>query len=223
MIVPITGTKVPNMGSSTPQSMPVADAVRTSHFGAALFTETQQRVLGFLFGQPERSFYAKELIKLTASGSGAVQRELKRLETSGLVTARWQGNQKHYQANPESPIFVELCSIAQKTFGLAEPIRERLNRLSDDIHAAFIYGSVAKQSEHAGSDVDLLVISSAVTYGQLMGILESAEQLLGRRINPTLYTPDEFRRRLAQRNSFLMRLLEQPKIWLVGSQHDLGT
>lgn len=211
------------MGSIPPQSMPSAEAVRTSHFGSALFTETQQRVLGFLFGRPERSFYAKELIRLTASGSGAVQRELKRLETSGLVTVRWQGNQKHYQANPESPIFVELCSIAQKTFGLAEPIRERLNRLSGDIHAAFIYGSVAKQSEHAGSDVDLLVISSEVTYGQLMGILEPAEQLLGRRINPTLYTPDEFQRRLEQRNSFLMRLLEQPKIWLIGSQHDLGT
>lgn len=101
--------------------MPSAEAVRTSHFGAALFTETQQRVLGFPFGQPERSFYPKELIELTASGSGAVQRELKRLEMSGLVTVRWQGNQKHYQANPESPIFVELCSIAKKRLVLPSP------------------------------------------------------------------------------------------------------
>lgn len=110
----------------------------------------------------------------------------------------------------------------KKTFGLAEPIRERLNRLSDEIHAAFIYGSVARQSEHAGSDIDLLAISSEVTYGQLMGILESAEQLLGRRINPTLYTLDDFQRRLAQRHSFLTHLLEQPKIWLIGSHRDLG-
>jgi predicted nucleotidyltransferase len=222
LIVPITGTKVPNMGSIPPQSIPSAKAPRTSHFGSALFTETQQRVLGFLFGQPQRSFYAKELIKLTASGSGAVQRELKRLETSGLVTVRWQGNQKHYQANPEAPIFSELCGIAQKTFGLAEPIRERLSRLPNKIKAAFVYGSVAKQSEHAASDIDLFVISSEVTYGQLMVILESAEPILGRRINPTLYTPDDFQQRRAQRNSFLMRVLEQPKIWLIGSDHDLG-
>jgi predicted nucleotidyltransferase len=210
------------MGSMPPQSVLSAKATRTSHFGSALFTETQQRVLGFLFGQPQRSFYAKELIKLTGSGSGAVQRELKRLEISGLVTVRWQGNQKHYQANPEAPIFSELCGIAQKTFGLAEPIRERLSRLSNRIEAAFIYGSVAKQIEHAASDIDLFVISSEVTYGQLMGILESAEPILGRRINPTLYTPDDFQQRLAQRNSFLMRVLDQPKIWLVGSDRDLG-
>lgn len=194
---------------------------RSSQFGAALFTETQQRVLGHLFGQPERSFYAKELIKRTGAGSGAVQRELKRLEESGLVTAHWQGNQKHYQANPDAPIFEELCSIARKTFALADPIRECLDGVQESIKAAFIYGSVAKQSEHAVSDIDLLVVSNEVTYGQLMGALQPAENHLGRRINPTLYSPDEIRQRLSQGNSFLTRILEQPQIWLIGNENDV--
>lgn len=196
---------------------------RSSTFGAALFTETQQRVLGHLFGQPERSFYTKELIKRTGAGSGAVQRELKRLEGSGLVTAHWQGNQKHYQANPDAPIFEDLCNIARKTFALADPLRERLQGFRENIKAAFIYGSVAKQSEHAGSDIDLLVVSSEVTYGQLIGALEPAEKLLGRRINPTLYSPDEIHQRLSQGNSFLTRILEQPQIWLIGTENDLRT
>ena len=211
--MPKKGTKVPNMSSIVP---------RASQFGAALFTETQQRVLGYLFGQPERSFYAKELIKKTGSGSGAVQRELKRLEASGLVTSRWQGNQKHFQANRQAPIFEELCSIALKTFALADPIRERLQGLETEITAAFIYGSIAKQTEHAASDIDLLVISDKLGYGELMVAMEQAEELLGRKINPTLYSDKEFKHRRMQGNSFVTRILEQPCIWLIGNEHDFS-
>ena len=117
----------------------------------ALFTATQQRVLGLLFGQPERSFYANELIALTGSGSGAVQRELARLAASGLVVVRLIGRQKHYQANPDSPIFAELCGIASKTIGLAEPLRQALAPLAPRIRAAFVYGSVAKRQDTAGT------------------------------------------------------------------------
>lgn len=209
LIVPNLSASVLNMGS-----------VITS-FGSALFTETQQRLLGYLFGYPQRSFYAKELIKLTGSGSGAIQRELKRLETSGLIIAHWQGNQRHYQANPDAPIYKELCNIAEKTFGLADPVRDCLEPFTKEIHAAFIYGSVAKQSEHAYSDIDVMVISDTLSYAQLMGALEQAEQRLGRRVNPTLYKPEEFKQRLAQNNSFLIRTMQQNKIWLVGSEHDL--
>lgn len=211
---PKKGTKVPNMSSIAP---------RTSQFGAALFTETQQRVLGYLFGQPARSFYAKELIKKTGSGSGAVQRELKRLEASGLLTSRWQGNQKHFQANQKAPIFEELCSIALKTFALADPIRESLQGLETDIKAAFIYGSVARKAEHAVSDIDLLVISDKLGYGELMVAMENAEKMLGRKINPTLYSDNEFKHRQMRGNSFITRVLEQPCIWLIGEKDDLTT
>ncbi len=90
----------------------------------ALFTTTQQRVLALVFGQPSRSFFASELIELTASGSGAVQRELKRLASSGLVTVTRIGKQKHYQANPDCPVFEELCALVRKTVAMVEPIRQ---------------------------------------------------------------------------------------------------
>src|SRR6185437_7907838 len=124
----------------------------------ALFTATQQRVLGALYGQPQRSFTVSELIASTAAGSGAVQRELAKLVASGLLTMRPFGNQKHYQANPAAPIHGELVGIIQKTVGIAEPLRDALRPLSKKIVAAFVYGSVAKRSDTARSDVDLMVV-----------------------------------------------------------------
>lgn len=188
----------------------------------ALFSGTKQRVLGILYGQPTRSFYANELISLAGSGSGAVQRELATLASSGLVTVKSVGNQKHYQANPESPIFTELCSIIQKTTGLAYPIRNALAQVSSRISAAFVYGSVAKKTDTASSDIDLMLISDEIGYGELFSALEEASITLGRPVNPTILTQEEFDKRLANQESFLTRVMEQPKIWIIGESSDLG-
>jgi len=186
----------------------------------ALFSNTQQRVLAFLFGQPERSFFATELIGLAGGGSGAVQRELKRLEESGLVTVTPLGNRKNYQANPQSPIFAELCGIVQKTVGLAEPLRAALAPFTKNISAAFVYGSVAKRSDTAHSDIDLMVVSDTLEYADLYAALEQAATILGRTINPTIYTPAELAKRIKQKNAFVERVLAQPKIWLLGNEHE---
>jgi predicted nucleotidyltransferase len=191
-------------------------------FSDALFSGTRQRVLGILFGQPTRSFYANELISLAARGSGAVQRELATLSNSGLVTVKAVGNQKHYQANPNSPIFTELCSIVQKTIGLADPLREALEPLASQIIAAFVYGSVAKKTDTAGSDIDLMLLSDEISYGELFSTLENAGNQLGRPVNPTILTLDEFQQRLTNHDSFLTRVMEQPKIWIIGGSNDLG-
>lgn len=188
----------------------------------ALFSNTQQRVLAFLFGQPERSFFATELIALAGGGSGAVQRELKRLEESGLVTVTPQGNRKHYQANPNSPIFAELCGIVQKTVGLAEPLRTALAPFSKKITVAFVYGSVAKRSDTAHSDIDLMVISDTLEYADLYAAMEQAATILGRTINPTIYTRQELAKRIKQKNAFVERVLAQPKVWLMGNEHELA-
>lgn len=188
----------------------------------ALFSNTQQRVLGYLFGQPERSFFATELIGLAGGGSGAVQRELKRLEESGLVSVTRLGNQKHYQANPQSPIYAELCGIVQKTVGLAEPLRVALTPFAKKIVASFLYGSVAKRSDTAHSDIDLMVVSDTLEYADLFGALEQVATILGRTINPTIYTRQEFAKRVKQKNAFLTRVLAQPKVWLIGGEHDLA-
>lgn len=210
---------MPNMGmnkeaaSLKPRSASLADA---------LFSGTQQRVLAWLFGQPERSFYATELIGLAGAGSGAVQRELARLSQSGLVTARAVGNQKHYQANPEAPIYAELCGIVQKTVGLAEPLREALAPLAARIKAAFVYGSVAKREDTASSDIDLMLISDDLAYSDLYAALEAASKRLGRTVNPTIYTPTQLAKRVKGKEVFATRVLAQPKLWLIGGEDALG-
>lgn len=188
----------------------------------ALLTKTQQRVLGVLFGNPERSVYATELMKQAGTGSGAAQRELAKLERSGLVTVRRVGHQKHYQANKDSPLFEELHAIVIKTVGLLEPLRSALNPIASQIRAAFIYGSLAKGGDRAQSDIDLLIISDSLTHGDVFGTLESVSRMLGRAINPTVYARAEFSKRLIDKNAFVMRIVEQPKVWVIGSEHDLA-
>lgn len=187
----------------------------------ALFTTTQQRVLGVLFGRPDRSFYASELIRIAGSGSGAAQRELARLEDSGIVVSRRVGHQRHYQANTDAPLFGELRSIVLKTIGLAEPLRAALKPLSSSIRAAFVYGSVAKATDHGASDIDLLILSDSLSYAEVFGALERATRLLGRQVNPTVYTAAEFTKRTRKQNAFVTRVLEQPKVWIIGSEDDL--
>ena len=190
-------------------------------YADALFTKTQQRVLAVLFGQSQRSFYANELIGLAQSGSGAVQRELARLEASGLVTVHRIGNQKHYQANRDAPIFEELRGIVLKTFGAADVLRNALAPLWPLVDVAFIYGSLARGSEHAGSDVDLMVIGLLPSNAELLEALLPARVQLGRVVNPTLYTSDEFAQRVRDGKSFIMRVLEHPKIFVKGAEHDI--
>ena len=187
----------------------------------ALFPAVRQRVLAVLFGSPDRSFYANELIALARSGTGAVQRELASLLAAGLITVRDQGNQKHYQANAASPVFAELRGLVLKTVGLADVLRAALAPLEDQVAAAFVYGSVARQQDTAASDVDVLIVSDALGYAEVFGALEGAAQTLGRIINPTLYTRAELARRRAQDNAFVTRVLDQPRIWLMGDEEVL--
>lgn len=210
------------MGMINP-NMGMINITSSSHsLSDALFSGTKQRVLDILYGHPTRSFYANELISMAAKGSGAVQRELATLTNSGLVTVRSVGNQKHYQANPDSPIFTELCSIVQKTTGLADPLLEALAPMASQITAAFVYGSVAKKTDTASSDIDLMLISNEISYGELFSALEDASTQLGRPVNPTILTREEFDKRLANQESFLTRVMGQPKIWLIGESNVLG-
>ena len=190
-------------------------------YADALFTKTQQRVLALLFGQAQRSFYANEIIKLAATGSGAVQRELARLEAAALVTVHRIGNQKHYQANHAAPIFAELRGIVLKTFGVADVLRETLQPLWSHIELAFIYGSLAKNTDHADSDIDLMVVGALASNSLLLATLAPASAQLGRAINPTLYTPGEFAGRVQDGKSFILRVLEQPKIFIKGNNDDI--
>ncbi len=209
--VPKLGRIVPEMGKKKPKKA-------ASGLAAALFSPVQQRVLGLLFGQPGRRFRSGEIIALAGSGTGATHRQLQRLAEAGLVTVTRIGNQKHYQADPKSPIYSELHGLAVKTVGLVEPLRVALAPLASRIESAFVFGSVAKATDRAASDIDLMVVSDEVSYGEVYEALERAARILARPINPTVRTRSEWRKELASGDSFAKRIASQPRIFVLGSE-----
>ncbi len=212
MIAPIMGTALAsNNLEATPSG--IADV---------LFTPVQQRLLALLYGQPQRKYQSSELIRLVNSGTGAVHRALTRMTAAGLLSVESVGNQKHYQANAASPVFEELSGLVRKTVGLRIPLQAALEPLADRIAAAFVYGSVAKGAERAGSDIDLLVIADGLDYAQLYDALPQAEAALGRAINPTVMSTEEWRRKLASADSFAARIAAQSRLFILGNDNALG-
>ncbi len=188
---------------------------------SALFSKVQQRVLALIFGHPERSFYTSEIVRHVHSGTGAVERELSRLQRSGLVCVERIGNQKHFRANPESPVFGELQSIVLKTVGLTEPLRKALEPYSNKIKAAFVYGSVAKGSDTAQSDIDVMVIGDELSYSDLYSALQDAEDLLQRKVSPLFLSVKDWKRKASQNDSFANKVKTQPKLFIFGSQKEI--
>ncbi|WP_396208374.1 nucleotidyltransferase domain-containing protein [Gemmatimonas sp.] len=188
----------------------------------ALFTKVQQRVLGVLFASPHRAFYLKELIQLADVGTGAVHREVAKLTSAGIITLARVGNQTRYQANPACPVYDELLSLIRKTVGVTDVLRNALSKYARDIDAAFVFGSVAAQSDTARSDIDVLVLADNLAYGELFGAIEPASTVLGRPVNPTIYTKQEFLDRQRAGNAFVSKVMESPKMWIIGDGHDIG-
>ncbi|MBC3364323.1 nucleotidyltransferase domain-containing protein [Pseudomonas sp. SWRI154] len=182
----------------------------------ALFTATQRRVLGLLFGKPDQSFYTNEIARWAQIGKGSLMRELERLQRSGVLTMTRLGNQTHYQANPRCPIYAELLGIVRKTIGIAEPLRQALEPFSGQLRWAFVYGSVAKGQANTSSDIDLMLIGEGLHYSEVMERLLPLEEQLGRPLNPTLYTPQDWVAKFAAGNSFVVRVAQQDKINLLG-------
>ncbi len=182
----------------------------------ALFSDSQSRVFRWLFGQPERGFHLSELRRLTGLGSASLQRELNKLAEAGLVDTDRVGNLRRFQANVQSPVYAELLALTRKTLGVEPMLRDALSPLAPDLKTDWIYGSVAKQTDTAASDIDLMLVGDKLTLAKLLKVLVPLEPQLGRKINPTLYTPAEFKRRRAERDSFVNRVLAQPILPLIG-------
>lgn len=189
---------------------------------AAIFSESQCRLFRWLFGQPERSFHLSELRRLTGLGSASLQRELRRLADAGLISSERVGNLRSFQANPKSPIFNELVVLTRKTLGIEPMLREALFPLVPRLRAAWIYGSVAKQTDTAQSDVDVMLVGENLTLGEVLERVLPLEAELGRKINPTSFAPSEFERRRAEPDSFVNRILAQPILPLIGEVHELA-
>lgn len=188
----------------------------------ALFSESQSRIFRWLFGQPDRAFHLSELRRLTGLGSASLQRELNRLAEAGLVQSERVGNMRRFQANPKSPVYNELIGLTRKTIGLEPLLREALLPLVPRLRAAWIFGSVAKQTDTAQSDIDIMLIGENLPLGDILEHLLPLEAQLGRKINPTCYTPADFERRRAEADSFVNRILSQPVLPLIGEANELG-
>lgn len=192
-----------------------------SLLGDVLFTKTQQRVLGLLFGTPEQTFYLNEIVRLAGVGKGTVNRELIRMQESGLLTVTRIGNQNHFQANKQCPIYDELKGIVRKTFGIADVIHYALLPIEEKIDYAFVYGSIAKGEDNADSDIDLMVVSGSLSYADVMNVLIGTEQSLGRTVNPSIYTARQIKDKLKSKDSFISRVMKQDKLWIKGGQDDI--
>ncbi len=187
-----------------------------SQLGDILFTETQRRLLGLLYGKPERSFYLKELLRMTGMGVATIKRELDRMRAAGILRMNRIGNQHHYQADPQCPIHGELLTIVSKTLGFTEAIREALTPLADKIAWAFVFGSAASGKETPGSDIDLMIIGEA-GFNEVVNALYPLQEALGREINPKIYRRDEWRGLLNSKDAFAAGVMARPRLDVIGN------
>lgn len=189
--------------------------------GTALFGKVRRAVLALLFCHWERRFYLRQIVRAVGAGQGAVQRELARLTAVGLLVRTREGNQVYYQANQQSSIFAELKALMVKTTGVADVLREVMSELADRIDIAFLYGSLATGTDKATSDVDLMVIGD-VTFAEVATAVHSTQETLGREVNPSVYPPDEFRKKVRAGHHFLKTVIQAPKVILIGDEHELA-
>jgi predicted nucleotidyltransferase len=185
-----------------------------------LMGRAKASILALLFTHVDRSFYGREIARATGLAHGQVPRELARLVQCGLVTRSRRGREVYYQASRSSPVFDEIRGLVVKTRGVADVLREGLLAVAGGIDCAFVYGSFARGEEEASSDVDLMVVGEA-GFGEVVIALGDARGRLGRELNPTVLSADEFRRRASGGDPFLAEVLRRPKLMLMGDEDAL--
>lgn len=186
-----------------------------------LFGAYRKGVLALLLLRPEESRHVREIARALDKPAGTLLRELNALAAAGVLVRRPVGNQVHYQANAACPIYEELRGILKKTVGIAGLLRDALAPHAARIRAAFVYGSIASGDERPGSDLDVMIIGE-MSFTQVVAALASAQTALRREVNPSLYPALEFRKKLAAGEPFLKRVLAEPKIYIIGGEHELG-
>ena len=186
---------------------------------SVLFPEYRRQVLGLLLLRPEEALHGREIARRAGLPAGTITRELTKLASVGLLKREKRGNQQVYSADTGSPIYPELASILRKTSGMADVLVQALMPLAPALRAALVYGSVASGRETAGSDIDLMLIGD-VGFKEVVELLYPVQITLGREVNPQVFSPSEFRKK-ARTQPFLVDALSKPKIFLIGSEHDL--
>jgi len=182
----------------------------------ALFSKTLSGILALVFGQPDKSFYTREIIKHVGTGGSQVGKELDRLTGAGLILREPRGNLVFYRANPTAAVYRELVGLVGKSFGIPDQLRRFLEPSASRIRYAGVFGSVARGEQRADSDVDLLLVGD-VRLSELAVPLHEAEAALGMRVSPTLMSEDEYRSRRQNGDYFLEKVLAGELIALWGT------
>ena len=195
--------------------------MKVANLAETLFSVYRRRVLALLLLRPDEHFHVREISRLTGVPAGSLHRELKLLAEAGLLVRHAAVNQVRYQANRDCPIFAELAGIFRKTSGLADVVREALLPLSDEVEIAFIFGSVAQGKELVTSDVDLFIIGP-VSFTGAVQALAATHQRLGREVNPVVMPRERFLQKIKAGEQFIRRIMDEPKIFVIGDVRDLG-
>jgi len=188
--------------------------------GEVLFGTARRKTLALLFGHSDQAYHLRQVVRETGLSPGGVHRELGQLAEAGIVTRSRLGRQVFFQANVASPIFTELKSLLLKTVGVADVLRRALEPLAGRCRVAFIYGSFARGEERRSSDVDVMVVGD-VSFADVSDALNQPQRALGRELNPVVYSPDEFRAKVADSRLFVRTVLREPKVFLLGDEREL--
>ena len=186
-----------------------------------IFSEYRKRILGLLLLNPNASYHVRELARLTNTPPGTIHKELVKLTAGGILQSKKMGNQVHYSADMQCPIFEELAGILRKTSGLVDVLAEALISVGHEISLAFIFGSVARGEQNSNSDVDIMLIGS-ISFGDAVQALYSIQATLQRELNPVVYSVEEFKRRFENNDSFIKEVLAKPKLFIIGTEHELS-
>ena len=186
-----------------------------------LFSRYRRQVLALLLLRPDEQFHVRELERLTGISAGSLHRELKAMALAGLLVRERQGNQVLYRADRSCSIYEELASIFRKTVGLRSLFSDALSSLGDNIEVAFIFGSMAAGTQKPGSDIDICVVG-VVSLLEVIKALDKVKDNLGRELNPVVMTAGKFTEKAVEQDRFVMRLLSEPKLFLIGDENELG-
>lgn len=185
-----------------------------------LFSDYRRRVLGLLLLHPDTTYHVRELARLTGTSAGTLHKELTKLTNGGVLRRQEVGNQVHYSADRDCPVFEELASILRKTSGLVDVLVEALSSVEKNIALAFVFGSVARGEQQSNSDVDVMLVGN-LGFADAVRALHPFQAILQREINPVVYSLEEFRRRAASNDSFIREVLAEPKLFVVGNENEL--
>nr|MBN2278781.1 nucleotidyltransferase domain-containing protein [candidate division Zixibacteria bacterium] len=193
---------------------------KSKDISAVLFPGTKRKILALFFLNPDQEYYFSEVVRLTGTRQGVIQRELKSLADAEILNTEKRGRQKFYSVNRRHPIFPDLRNVIFKTFGVIGKIKDALEPIGKKIEIAFVYGSFARGQEVSGSDLDLFLIGK-VQLEELVTILSNVENAIGREINPTLFSKTEFKKKWSQKNHFIRSIAKAEKEFIIGSEDEL--